>query len=198
MMNRSANLQVLIALAERAIMARADGRTRTAAARVFERLAGREGTSAAIEAQRLPICHHQLDAAFSAMAAEPSPLPEIAAAFSALEGRLHWERRRSSRPEDGAFDDGHANATIIGPGGIEQREDVWVGITLMAPDITYPDHSHPPEEVYLAFTSGEWWNAAMDWTEPGPAGLIYNPPGILHAMRSGSSAFLAMWFLPVD
>ena len=179
-------------------MARADARTRAAADRVFARLAGREGAGAAVDAGRLPVCHHQLDAALSAMAAEASPLPEIAAAFSGIEGRLRWERRRGSRPEDGAFHDGHANAMLIGPGGIEQREDLWVGVTLMAPGVTYPDHSHPPEEVYLAFTPGDWWNAEMDWTEPGPGGLIYNPPGILHAMRAGPSAFLAIWLLPVD
>lgn len=198
MRTRSGNLQELVTLAEGAIMAKAGGRAQAAAARVFERLSRKEGAGAAVEAQRLPVCHHQLDAALSAMAAEASPLPDIASAFAAIEGRLHWERRRSSRPEDGAFHDGHANAMLIGPGGIEQREDVWVGVTLLAPGITYPEHSHPPEEVYLAFTPGEWWNAEMDWTEPGPAGLIYNPPGILHAMRAGPSSFLAMWFLPVD
>lgn len=52
--------------------------------------------------------------------------------------------------------------TILGPGGIEERDDVWVGATLMAPLVTYVDHDHPPEEVYLALTPGEWWNAAMD------------------------------------
>ena len=132
------------------------------------------------------------------MAAEASPLPELAAAFSALEGRLTWQRRKGADPADEAFFHGHANAMLIGPGGLEQRDDVWVGCTLMAPGVIYPGHSHPPEEVYLALTDGQWWNAEMDWTEPGPGGTIYNPPGILHAMRAGPSAFLALWFLPVD
>jgi hypothetical protein len=38
----------------------------------------------------------------------------------------------------------------------------------------------------------------MDWTEPGPGGIIYNPPGILHAMRSHAQPMLALWFLPID
>ena len=37
----------------------------------------------------------------------------------------------------------------------------------------------------------------MDWTDPGMNGLIYNPPGIRHAMRAGAAPFLALWFLPV-
>ena len=96
------------------------------------------------------------------------------------------------------FVSGHANATLVGPGGIEQRDDVLVGVTVMAPGIVYPDHSHPPEEVYLALSPGEWWNAAMPWTEPGTGGVIYNPRGILHAMRSRERPLLALWFLPID
>lgn len=195
---RDMNLQLLVDQAAQAILPHGDARSRAAAERVFARLAARVGDTVDPGAERLPVCHHQLDAAYSAMAAAASPLPELAAAFSALEGRLRWTRRRNADPQDQPFFDGHANATLIGPGGLEQREDLWLGATVMAPGITYPDHSHPPEEVYLAFTAGEWWNAEMDWTEPGPGGLIYNPPGILHAMRSGPEAFLALWLLPVD
>jgi hypothetical protein len=59
------------------------------------------------------------------------------------------------------------------------------------------DHDHAPEEVYLSLSPGEWWNAGMDWTDPGPTGCIYNPPGIKHAMRSGAEPFLALWYLPI-
>ena len=132
------------------------------------------------------------------MALARSPLPEIASAFMALEPRLNWTRRKGADPANQPFYDGHANAILIGPGGIEERADALAGVTVMAPHITYPDHNHPPEEVYLAFTEGEWWNSEMDWTAPGPGGIIYNPPGILHAMRSGPKPFLALWLLPVD
>lgn len=37
----------------------------------------------------------------------------------------------------------------------------------------------------------------MDWNDPGPKGAIYNPPGIRHAMRSGTTPFLALWYLPL-
>jgi hypothetical protein len=45
-------------------------------------------------------------------------------------------------------------------------------------------------------SAGEWWNAEMDWTDPGLSGFIYNPPGIVHAMRAGTTPFLALWVLP--
>lgn len=121
----------------------------------------------------------------------------LAQAFAAVEGRLAWRRRPSARPEDGVFWNGHANAEILGPNGLERRNDVWLGVTLMAPGVDYPTHSHPPAEIYLALTPGEWWNADMDWTDPGLAGCIHNPPGIAHAMRSGTTPFLAFWALPL-
>ena len=96
------------------------------------------------------------------------------------------------------FYDGHANAMVAGPGGLEERGDVWIGLSLLAPHVLYPEHSHPPEEVYVALSPGAWWNAGMDWTEPGIGGLVYNPPGIPHTMRSGPKPLLAIWCLPLE
>ncbi len=107
---------------------------------------------------------------------------------------MRWAPRSAS---EGAFREGHANAVILGPGGLEVRDDLWVGATVMAPGLRYVDHDHAPEEVYLSLTPGEWWNTQMDWTDPGPSGFIYNPPGIAHAMRSGRGPFLALWYLPL-
>jgi hypothetical protein len=195
-LSRDANLQILLDHAEAAIMAQAHERARAAARLVFGRLSSSIGREAVVPATGLP-AGRVLDAVYSDMAAQKSPLPELASALMALEPRLNWTRRSGADPADQPFFDGHANAVIIGRGGIEEREDVWVGVTAMSPDILYRDHSHPPEEVYLALSEGEWWNAEMDWTAPGPGGIIYNPPGILHAMRSGPKPFLALWLLPI-
>ncbi len=112
----------------------------------------------------------------------------LAGPFAAIEPRLTWKRRLSARPEDAPFWHGHANAMILGPGGLEDRNDLWVGATVMSPGVTYTDHDHPPEEIYLSLAPGEWWNERMDWTDPGPGGAIYNPPGIRHKMRAGAHA----------
>ena len=65
----------------------------------------------------------------------------------------------------------------------------------MAPHVRYPDHRHPPEEVYVSLAGGSWWNTNMDWTTPGPGGLIYNEPNVLHAMRTEAQPLLAIWCL---
>jgi hypothetical protein len=34
---------------------------------------------------------------------------------------------------------------------------------------------------------------AEAWFEPGVGGIVYNPPDIVHAMKSGTSPLLAVW-----
>lgn len=193
---RDAAVQRFLDVAETALTgATADHPAAWAAVgRVFDRCRETVGVPGGATPATLPVCGW-LEPALDA--AEGGPRGKVADALGVLAERLEWKRRASADPAERAFWDGHANATLIGPGGLEERGDVWIGATVMAPGVTYVDHDHPPEEVYLSLTPGQWWNAAMDWTDPGARGVIYNPPGIRHAMRSGAGPFLALWFLPV-
>jgi quercetin dioxygenase-like cupin family protein len=190
-MNRAPALAGLVTASVAALRQSCSGDALRAAETVIGRL---ESVGRPVPgASRLPVC----DWIAPALAAVPKERRALARAFAAVEGQLTWRRRAQASPEDGAFWQGHANAVILGPGGLEERADLWVGATVMAPGIRYPDHAHPPEEVYLSLTPGQWWNAGMDWTDPGPGGCIYNPPGIAHAMRSGDGPLLALWYLPL-
>jgi Dimethlysulfonioproprionate lyase len=162
------------------------------ALRVAEVVIGRLGMVGrqSAKAARVPAC----DWVGRALAAVPPERAALGAGFAAVEGKLCWAPRAGSA---GAFAAGHANAVILGPGGYEARDDLWIGVTVMEPGLQYPDHDHAPEEVYLSLSDGEWWNAGMEWTDPGPTGCIYNPPGISHAMRSGAGPLLALWYLPI-
>jgi len=113
----------------------------------------------------------------------------------ALSSRLAWWRRPGPGLPGLPFADHHANATLVGPGGLEERDDLWVGASLMAPGLRYPEHHHPPEEVYLVLSDGHWQQGSGAWHEPGAGGVVHNPPDVLHAMRSGSRPLLATWCL---
>ncbi|NBZ87363.1 dimethylsulfonioproprionate lyase family protein [Stagnihabitans tardus] len=179
---RDPDLQSFLALAEEALR-RCTGPAATLAAEVTARW---QVPGALADAPAwLPVCDQM-----------PEAKTPLAQAFAALAPRLSWGRRATATP-DQAYYDAHANTVILGPKGLERREDLWVGVTVMAPGTLYPDHDHAPAEVYIPLTAGEWWNSAMDWTDPGLEGFIYNPPGITHAMRAGTGPFLALWFLPL-
>jgi hypothetical protein len=191
-MTRQPEVQAFLDASGLALRAATIGAAAQAAETVIKRwaVAGVSGGGAA----RLPVCDWiapALDLASS------GPRSGLASAFAQIERQLRWTRRGSAEINEQTFWNGHSNAVILGPGGLETRDDLWIGVTVMAPGVQYVDHHHAPEEVYLSLTPGEWWNAEMDWTDPGPTGAIYNPPGIAHAMRSGVGPFLALWYLPL-
>ncbi len=153
------------------------------------------GRPGAGDARRLPVCRYLDDALATARAATPS-LARVAYAFAALEPMLRWGPRLGGGPfASDNWPDGHANATIVGPGGLEHREDLIIGVSLMAPPVRYPDHDHSPEEVYLVLSPGRFRHGLSDWFEPGLGGTLYNSPNIKHAMASGDASLLALWYL---
>ncbi|MFO1170379.1 MAG: dimethylsulfonioproprionate lyase family protein [Hyphomicrobiaceae bacterium] len=192
---RSPELQAFLDAFRDAIRARAKPRSPEALA--CERIYGALETpveTKAPPATRLPVCRF-LEPAFAAAEQVDAPTARLSRALRALDPMLAWGVRNTATQIGEPFLSGHANASIVAPGQLESRTDVWVGVSLMAPNITYPYHDHPPEEVYVSLSPGDWQQNADPWVTPGTGGLIYNPPGIRHAMRAANAPFLAAWCL---
>ena len=166
-----------------------------AAARIFSALAGSAGVIASGESPP-PLAYRYLSTALERACAAPEVVP-LAKAFAALEPDLRWGRRPGSEAHGETFHDGHANTVLVGPTGLEQRSDVLVGVSLLAPGIRYIDHRHPPEEIYIVMSEGEWYRGDRGWHAPGIGGIVYNPSDVVHAMRAGPEPLLALWLLPV-
>ncbi len=160
---------------------------RSAGLRVADLLATPPEPTQPLPPHRLPVCD-QLDAAYAEMRSD------LVAAFKALEPQLAWRVRAVSNATPD-FAAGHASARVLDPTGLEQRGGLVSGISLVAPGVTYPEHDHPPEEIYLVLSGGEWWQEGGAWHAPGPGGIVHNPPGIRHAMRGTDVPLLAIWFL---
>lgn len=159
----------------------------------------RPGRAAGNVAGSQPACAW-LDDAFARAEKGPASAAVLARVVAAVAPGLPWYRRPWSAADGGpddeaAFMDGHANAQLVGPRGLEIRDDVTVGLTIMAPGVRYPDHRHPPEEVYVVMSEGEWRQENDSWFRPGPGGIVHNPPDIVHAMRSGGAPLFALWCL---
>jgi len=145
--------------------------------------------------QRLPVCAHLEKACASEQFAVPD-LNRLVEAFCAIEPQLKWYPRGGDQTgANAAYPEGHANAMIVGPGGLVRHSRVWLGVSLLAPGVRYPDHTHPPEETYLVLSDGAFFQEGRGWFTPGIGGTFYNRPGIVHAMRSGETPLLAMWAL---
>jgi quercetin dioxygenase-like cupin family protein len=192
---RSPDLQSFLTAAGAAIRngTHATSPAARAAERIFTALQVPSPESGSPASGRLPVCRY-LDSALD-HAREHRPTGALADAFGTIEPKLSWSVRAGAEREGPQFVNGHANADIVGLEGIEIRRDVRIGVSLMAPHVRYPDHRHPPEEVYLVLSGGEWRQGDGPWHEPGIGGLVYNPPNIVHAMRSTDRPLLALWFL---
>jgi hypothetical protein len=196
MASRNENLQAVLDLLCRSVAADAarSAETERVLRIVGERLPIRRDAGPRAEPpMRLPVCALLDEVLLDGTGAPATP---IHAAFRAIEPELTWYCRKNGDGDD-RFRSCHANAMLVGPGGIERREDLWIGATLMAPNTDYPLHHHPPEEVYLVLSAGEWWKESTGWFTPGPGGTVHNAPDALHAFRSNSRPLFALWALPI-
>jgi hypothetical protein len=144
--------------------------------------------------EALPVCA-LLDQALATAMASGSPAATVAARLARLAPNLNWYQRGGSETATPAFRNGHANAYIIEPGRVESARDVTIGVSLMAPDLQYPDHRHPPAEVYYSLSPGSWRQGEGPWVTPGIGGLVHNPSNVVHSMRSSDTPLLAIWCL---
>ena len=194
---RSPELQAFVAAAEGAILERScgGGPVPKAAERIFSALRASIGQAGQQAPARPPVCAY-LPAVLAQARRQPGPMGALADAFAAIEPRLEWKARGGAEAHGEDFLKGHANAALVGSEGLEIRSDVWLGVSLLAPHTRYPDHRHPPEEIYVVLSPGEWRQESKPWHAPGIGGLVYNPPNIIHAMRSAEQPLLALWFLP--
>lgn len=149
--------------------------------------------------EKLPVCE-QLAPVLLQLNQPGQALAGLAHSLIELAPELRWSERPGPAPgANDLFHGGHANAMIIGPGGIENRRDLWIGISLLAPGVRYPDHNHAPPEIYLVLTPGRFMQGTGNWFSPGTGGSFYNPPGILHAMAAkDAQPLVALWVLDVS
>ncbi|MDP9663496.1 UNVERIFIED_ORG: hypothetical protein J2W16_001203 [Pseudomonas cremoricolorata] len=149
--------------------------------------------------QTLPACVH-LDAALTSASRELG-LWDISEACKLIVSDLDWYQIHSpSHPNSASanFGAGHANATLYGPGGLVSSNRLRIGMSLLAPEVRHPDHSHAPVKVYLVVSEGEFRRDGSDWVAPGYRGSLYTEADVIHAMRSGSKPLLAFWALGHD
>ena len=195
MPTRNAALQDFLTSVRDALATRPLGADATAAMdRIYGALAI-PGSPSLGKARRLPVCAH-LPGALGTARAHSAPIARIADAFAVVEPSLVWAPRAAGGPHASAsWAEGHANAMIVGPGGLEDRDDLHVGASLLAPRVRYPDHDHGPEEVYLVLSPGRFQHGGSGWFEPGIGGTLYNEPGTKHAMASDDAPLFAVWCL---
>jgi len=131
-----------------------------------------------------------------ALANISSSLPNLshaAKSLAALKESLLWRSSRSGPFASLKFEQSHAHAILAGPGGLEERSDVRVGITLMAPYSRFPDHVQFHSRVFLLLSDGEICFDLSNWFRANAGTIFFNEAGRKFAMRCTSEPLLAVW-----
>ncbi|ASM74349.1 MULTISPECIES: dimethylsulfonioproprionate lyase family protein [Roseobacteraceae] len=198
MTSRSTELVSFLRTLNEFLVPRVSGNAQKLVGRIDRKLAFPGQTKGPARISPPLVCTHLFPALTDA-ANSDSQLSPLVNELRTLEPSLVWRPRTAGAGASANFLNDHANAMIIGPGGIEERSDVWIGLSLLAPGTRYPDHNHAPSEVYLVLSPGEFKQAGGAWFSPGVGKTFYNSPGILHAMRSTpDEPLLALWLLDVE
>ena len=111
------------------------------------------------------------------------PLSGMTRALARVTDSLPWEITYRNVPEKLTRDLGYCE--LVGPRGPVRSEDLILGLVLLAPHTTYPQHSHEDIEESYVTVSGAW--SENDAAVYGPGSLIFNQTNEEHRITVGHS-----------
>jgi quercetin dioxygenase-like cupin family protein len=123
--------------------------------------------------------------------------PRVCGAIAALEDRMHWfhtEHYSDQAMGQPGYMDNYAAMEIIGDRGYFAGDDFRLGLMILGPGLTYPDHHHAAPELYWLLTGPiEYRRAPGGFQMAGTADTIWNEPNEIHAMKTGEVPMLCVW-----
>lgn len=134
-----------------------------------------------------------LEAALQNAIATRDAYSEIARCVWRLADSLVWIRGRSGPFASLNFEKAHAHSVIVGPGGLEDRSDIRVGLTYMEPYSRFPDHVQRFSRAFLLLSPCELSIAGESWFSTGIGGVYAAEAGQSFAMRCTTTPLLAVW-----
>jgi quercetin dioxygenase-like cupin family protein len=99
--------------------------------------------------------------------------------------------------ESPRLEDGGTEAALAPMNLVRDLGTLTCGLMLLAPAGAYPEHSHPPQEIYLPIAGdGQWRYGGMEhYQQLGDDTLVYNHPGDRHGAVAGDEPLLALYIL---
>jgi hypothetical protein len=105
---------------------------------------------------------------------------------------FYWSQNTSYTDQD--FLRGYAYCELVGPHGHVPHRGLALGLLLLQPQMTYPEHLHPARETYLVLSGNASWKQGDGiWRERGSGELIHHASMESHAMRTQTEPLLAAY-----
>ena len=118
----------------------------------------------------------------------------LAAALWRAMPALRWRQTYSKAQVGGRFLENYAWTEFVGPAAPVRCSRLSAGLLLLGPEVHYPGHFHPAEEIYVPLAgTAEWQRAGEPWTARPPGTAVLHESGAIHAMRTASEPLLALY-----
>ena len=109
-------------------------------------------------------------------------------------GALRWAQTYTEADFGRDFLDRYGWTELVGTRGHFASDIIAAGFLLLGPGVTYPDHHHVAEEIYIPLTPATEWRKGDGAFVARAAGeTIHHPSGVSHAMRTGAEPLLALY-----
>ena len=93
-----------------------------------------------------------------------------------------------------AFMAGYGYVEFAGPReALFHAPDIRVGLLLLGPQLHYPLHAHPAEEVYHPLTDGLWRRGQEEWRAVPAGHAIHHAPMVPHETKATDRTLLALY-----
>ena len=116
----------------------------------------------------------------------------ICSVLDRLKNELRWRQNASYAGAD--FLDGYGYCELVGPSGHLRHPDVALGVLLLGPHVTYPEHAHPAAETYAVIAGRARWRQGDGvWRVREPGERIDHASMEPHAMSTADEPLLAAY-----
>ncbi|MGG7576801.1 dimethylsulfonioproprionate lyase family protein [Rhizobium sp. Nf11,1] len=134
-----------------------------------------------------------LDDAIGHLAKSGRKYEAIAGQFKSLADKLLWRRGRTGPFASLNFGNTHSHAVLIGPGGLEERADLRVGVIYMDRYTRFPDHVQTQPRAFILLSPGEICLDDSQWFSAATGTVFANDAGQSFAIRCTAQPLLAVW-----
>ncbi|RUM22570.1 hypothetical protein EFD56_01370 [Rhizobium phaseoli] len=141
----------------------------------------------------LPGVPEGLSDAISHLARSGRKYEAIASQFKSLADRLLWRRGRTGPFASLNFGNTHSHAVLVGPGGMEERADLRVGVIYMDRYTRFPDHIQTQPRAFILLSPGEICLGDSQWFSAATGTVFANDAGQSFAIRCTAQPLLAVW-----
>ncbi|MDL2409910.1 dimethylsulfonioproprionate lyase family protein [Rhizobium calliandrae] len=119
-------------------------------------------------------------------------LTRMVEALSLMSPMLIWTKGRSGPFASANYAIGHGSAMIVGPGGLEDRDDVQISLTLTEPYCRSPDRAASERQIFLFLSSAQISIGDGAWNAVTPGSIAVIEAGSKSAMRCTRDPLLAV------